>query len=67
MHVTSSAIADIRYEPAASALYVTFMDGDRYRYAGVPIAVYRAFIDAESKGRFFAAEIRDRYLYRLLD
>jgi lysyl-tRNA synthetase class 2 len=67
MHVTSSAIIDIRYEAAETALYVTFVDGDRYRYAGVPAAVHSAFIAAESKGRFFAAEIRDRYPYRRVE
>jgi len=67
MHVTSSAIADIAYDQATAALYVTFVDGDRYRYAKVSAAVYRAFIDAESKGRFFASGIRDRYAYQRLD
>jgi hypothetical protein len=64
MHVASSAIGDIAYDPATSALFITFVDGDRYRYDDVPPAVHRAFLAADSKGRFFAARIRDGYLYR---
>jgi len=63
MQVQSEAISDIRYDAQRSKLFVTFDDGDAYVYVGVPGEVHRSFIDADSKGRFFAFEIRDQYPY----
>ena len=67
MHVVSEAIRDISYDADRSKLFVRFRDGDRYVYVGVPGEVHRSFLDAESKGAFFAREIRDRYPYNKLD
>lgn len=63
MQVESTAIRDIRYEEEREKLFVTFQDGDEYVYVGVPGEVHRSFVEADSKGRFFAYEIRDRYPY----
>jgi lysyl-tRNA synthetase class 2 len=63
MHVESSAIQDIRYDEERAKLFVTFNDGDEYVYVGVPGEVHRSFVDSDSKGRFFAYEIRDQYPY----
>ena len=63
MHVDSAAIRDIRYDEDREKLFVTFQDGDEYVYVGVPGEVHRSFVEADSKGRFFAYEIRDRYPY----
>lgn len=67
MQVESEAIRDIRYDEARAKLFVTFHDGDEYVYVGVPGEVHRSFVDADSKGRFFAFEIRDQYPYNKLD
>jgi len=67
MRVDSTAITDIEYENDRQKLYVRFIDGDRYVYVGVPDAVHRSFLDAESKGGFFAESIRDRFPYNKLD
>ena len=67
MHVDSDAIRDIAYDAERAKLFVQFADGDRYVYVGVPGEVHRSFLDADSKGRFFAFEIRDRYPYNRLD
>jgi hypothetical protein len=40
---------------------LTFDDGSVYRYFGVPAPVYQALVDATSKGRYFAAEIRTKF------
>jgi hypothetical protein len=66
MLVQSAAIRIIEYEPRRLSLRVTFVSGARYAYAGVPDEVHRAFLDADSKGRFFLTEIRDRYPFRRL-
>ena len=45
-------------------LYLRFRKtGDVYRYFEFPAAEYQAFLDAESKGRFFLAHIRDHFRY----
>jgi len=66
MEVESAAIRDIGYEPGARRLNVTFVSGERYAYERVPGEVCRAFLEADSKGRFFQAKIRGRYPYRKL-
>ena len=35
--------------------------GDVYRYFEFAVTDYQAFLDAESRGRFFLAHIRDRF------
>ncbi|MES2035029.1 MAG: KTSC domain-containing protein [Pseudomonadota bacterium] len=67
MRVQSTAITDIEYEDDHQKLYVRFVDGDRYVYVGVPGEVHRGFLDAESKGGFFAETIRDSFPYNKLD
>ena len=67
MQVLSEAIRDISYDPQRAKLFVTFNDGDRYVYVGVPGEVHRSFLDADSKGQFFAYEIRDQYPYNKVE
>ncbi|MEO6339223.1 MAG: KTSC domain-containing protein [Caulobacteraceae bacterium] len=65
--VDSSAVREIDYDPATERLRVRFVSGARYVYQDVPAKVGRAFLAAASKGRYFAAKVRDRYAYRRLD
>lgn len=67
MPFESAAISDIRYDEDRSKLFVRFHDGDEYVYVGVPGEVHRSFIDADSKGQFFAYEIRDQYPYNKIE
>ncbi|MFO1012975.1 MAG: KTSC domain-containing protein [Caulobacteraceae bacterium] len=67
MQISSDAIRTIRYDAGRQKLFVRFVDGDEYVYVGVPGEVHRSFVDAASKGRFFAHEIRDQYPYNRLD
>ncbi|MBW8784137.1 MAG: KTSC domain-containing protein [Novosphingobium sp.] len=57
----STVIHSFAYDAASASLEVLFVTGRRYRYAGVPEGVARAFRGAFAKGRFFNARIRDRY------
>ena len=66
-HVVSSAIRDIDYAPHERRLRVRFTSGAVYDYEGVPNRISEAFLAAESKGRYFARRIRDRYTYRRVD
>jgi len=67
MDVDSAAISQIDYDAGRAKLLVRFVSGERYVYVGVPAEVCRSFCDAASKGRFFQAEIRDRYPYNRLE
>ena len=67
MQVESAAIREIDYDAERSKLLVRFQSGERYVYVGVPGEVHRSFLEADSKGRFFQAEIRDRYPYNRID
>ena len=40
---------------------IEFHSGAIYRYLGVPEDVFRRLLAAESKGRFFGANIRDKF------
>ena len=57
----SSAIASIGYDRATAVLEIEFTSGEIYLYRLVPSSVHRALLDAESKGRYFVAHIRDAY------
>ena len=63
----SSVIRRFRYDEASRTLTITFVSGQRYAYAEVPPDVHRRFVEAFSKGRFFAAHVRDRFAFRRLD
>jgi hypothetical protein len=65
--VQSSAISWIGYVHRTRTLFVRFVDGDLYSYEPVPSGVYAGFLAATSFGRYFAANIRDRYRHRRLD
>ena len=63
----SDAIKGIHYDAERQRLVVRFNDGDEYAYVGVPGEVHRSFVEADSRGRFFVHEIRDRYPYNRLN
>jgi lysyl-tRNA synthetase class 2 len=67
MDVSSTAISQIDYDDERAKLLVRFASGERYVYVGVPAEVCRGFVEADSKGRFFQREIRDRYPFNRLD
>ena len=61
----STSIARTEYDAARKVLSVWFVaSGKRYDYEGVPQDIVSRFRSAFSKGRFFNADIRDRYRYR---
>lgn len=64
--VESSNIAAIGYEltdpeMGDGELYVQFKTGHTFRFFQVPRERYKAFMDAESKGGYFARFIRKKY------
>jgi KTSC domain len=63
----SSVIRGAWYLPQRRELDLLFTSGRRYIYSGVPMVVAEGFRDALSKGRFYNAEIRNRYPCRRAD
>lgn len=59
--VESSAIRSVGYDDDLALLEIEFTSGEVYRYHAVPPSAHRALLDAESKGRYFVAHIRDVY------
>jgi len=64
--MSSSVLADIRYDHARERLTVTLATGRIYEYVDVPVEVAASFQSAFSKGTFFNTYIRDRYDFREL-
>ena len=60
-HVHSSSISSVGYEIEAQILELEFHSGGVYRYSSVPESIYRALMDAGSKGSYFHDNIRNRY------
>ena len=57
----STVIRGAWYLPDRRQLDLLFTSGRRYVYANVPMVVASGFADAESKGRFYNREIRNRF------
>ncbi len=57
----SSVFTATAYVPAKHILYLRFRSGELYRYLNFPPELYCDFLAADSKGQFFAHNIRDRF------
>ena len=58
----SKMFSSAAYDPDRQILYLRFRKAsDVYRYFEFPVTDYQAFLDSESKGRFFLAHVRDRF------
>jgi len=55
----SGLLAGAGFEPATGVLRVTFRNGGAYDYQGVTQETYDALMSAESKGKYFGANIRN--------
>lgn len=56
--VASTDIAAAGYDPETGELQVQFTTGTIYSYQSVPPEVYQGFLDAPSKGSYFAQVFR---------
>jgi hypothetical protein len=65
--IGSSTVAGYRYDATAGDLTIKFRNGGFYRYKDVPFEAFRAFCDAESKGKHLAQSIKDMYISEKLE
>ena len=63
-NVGSTVIRGAWYLPERRQLDLVFTSGRRYVYSNVPPATASRFAEAESKGRFYNLEIRNRFACR---
>lgn len=62
--VSSSNIAAIGYDQDSGTLEVEFLRGGAvYQYSGVPAGEYEGLMNANSKGKYFGANIKNHYSY----
>lgn len=59
----STAIKSFDYDEDKKILKVEFNHGGIYLYHDLPLAVYKDFQSAPSKGQFFVGQIRDKYSF----
>ncbi|HEX3130568.1 MAG TPA: KTSC domain-containing protein [Thermoanaerobaculia bacterium] len=59
--VSSSSVASVGYDPKTQTLEIEFSSGSVYEYNEVPPEIYKGLMEASSKGRYFANEIRGQY------
>lgn len=63
--VESTLVQAVGYDSATQTLTVKLVtDGSVYEYFGVPQEVYDQFLAAESKGNFFAKNIKNVYKFQ---
>lgn len=63
----SSNISAIGFDKSNGELLVEFKSGKTYCYSGVPATEFKALLKAESKGKYFAANIKGQYEYTLVE
>lgn len=60
--VSSTAVADVKYDPKTQDLDIRYVGGDiYYTFPNVPEDVFTEFMDAPSKGRYLAYVIKPQY------
>ena len=60
----SKMLSAVAYDDSKQILYLRFRNtGDVYRYFDFSAVNYQAFLNSESKGRFFRSLIRDHFRY----
>lgn len=60
--VSSRMIKYLEYLDPSQTLIITFNSGKKYKYLFVQPKVVQDFLIAESKGKFFNKNIRDKYI-----
>lgn len=57
----SSMFDTLNYDAANMILTITFTMGTKYQYSDVPPQVFSELLNAESQGKYFTANIKNKY------
>ncbi|MDP9115260.1 MAG: KTSC domain-containing protein [Acidobacteriota bacterium] len=66
LKLDSKMLASVAYDPNKQILYLRFRTGEVYRYFEFSAEDYQNFLNAESRGKYFLANIRDQFRYERL-
>jgi len=61
VHVRSTCLKSVGYEPATNVLELEFQNDLVYRFRHVPARVFQGLLTAQSKGVYFNEHVKDRY------
>ena len=64
--VRSSDLSSVGYDARKQILEIEFRSGGIYRFLEVPKETFSGLMESGSKGRYFAAHIRDRFRHERL-
>lgn len=64
IHVVSSNLVSVGYDPNTMTLEIEFHDGGVYQYSNVPQSIYDGLMSAPSKGSYHHRYIRESYHYK---
>jgi hypothetical protein len=64
--IESKLLTSAAFDTDNSILYLRFRSGDVYRYFDFPAEQYQQFLNADSRGRYFLANIRNQFRYERL-
>ena len=64
--IDSKMLSSLAYDAEKQILHLRFRTGEVYRYFDFPGEDYQEFLDAESRGKYFLSNIRDRFRYERL-
>jgi catechol 2,3-dioxygenase-like lactoylglutathione lyase family enzyme len=64
VELESGLLVSAEYDALTQRLTVEFRSGKRYAYQAVPCQTFDDLLNAESRGRFFNEQIRDRFEFR---
>tara|TARA_Y100001973_G_C5080410_1_gene272183 strand:+ start:125 stop:337 length:213 start_codon:yes stop_codon:yes gene_type:complete len=65
VEVESSMIKEVEYNEEENSLQIKFKNESIYKYFDVPLQIYKEFLNAESKGKFFHAKIAKKFTWNL--
>lgn len=61
--VESTNLKSVGFDPKGKILEVEFHHGGVYRYFEVPEAIHTALMKADSKGKYFQANVRNKFRF----
>lgn len=59
----SSNLESCEFDSETGVLVIDFVAGSTYKYKNVPANIYHGLLAAESHGKFFHENIRDKFPY----
>jgi hypothetical protein len=62
--VSSNNLRSVGYDLETQTLEISFKSGGIYQYYYVPENIYQSLMTAVSKGKYFAAYIKNKYRHR---